>query len=437
MYEKIYKEKLKTAKEAAALIQDGDEIEIGFGANFPVEFDAALAERAHELNHVAIRNGVLVDSSRLVAAGGPFLWQSWHGTGQVRRAMDAGTANHIPVRYSEIIRYVTENRDTDALVISVSPMDKHGYFNFGIDGSHFFRLAEKAKRVIVEVNEKQPRIFGLCESELHIDQVDVIIEAKPRAMGVLPNRDYGELDRKIAEIVVERMEDEATVQLGIGALPNAIGDVIADSSLKDLGVHTEMYVDSFMKMTLAGKITGMKKTLDRGRQVSAFLAGTEALYDFVDENPSIVVGPVDYVNGAATIAAQHKMTSINTAIQVNLRGEVSSESVGTRQISGAGGQFDFAVGSYLAPEGKGFICLRSSRVDKNGLRHSNIVPDFLTGTIVTLPAPVTQYVVTEYGICNLKGKSLYERAKALIAIAHPDFRDELIKAAMKKGFWKS
>ncbi len=436
MYETIYREKLMTKEEAAALVKDGDEIEIGFGADFPVAFDEALAARAHELNHVAVRNGVLFDRSKILAQGAPFEWQSWHATGDVRRAMDGGKAVHIPVRYSELIRYVTENRDTDMLVFSTAPMDAHGYFNFGIEGSHFLRLAKKAKWVIVEVNERQPRVYGNVENEIHIDEVDGIIEAEPHAMAVLPNRPYDELDRRIAETVVERMEDGATVQLGIGALPNAVGDVIAQSSLKDLGVHTEMYVDSFMKMTLAGKITGAKKTLDRGRQVTVFLAGTEALYDFVDDNPAMMVGPVDYVNAASTIAAQHKMTSINTAIQVNLRGEVSSESAGMRQISGAGGQFDFAVGSYLAPEGKGFICLRSSRVDKNGVRHSNIVPDFFAGTIVTLPAPVTHYVVTEYGICNLKGKSLYERAKALISIAHPDFRDELIKAAMAKGFWK-
>ncbi|MDY3119081.1 MAG: acetyl-CoA hydrolase/transferase C-terminal domain-containing protein [Peptoniphilus sp.] len=435
-YEEIYKKKVRTAEDAARIVRDGDEIEMGFGTVFPVDFDRALAARAEELHHVSVRNGVLFDRSRVLAQGAPFEWQSWHGTGDVRRAFDKGIACHIPVRYSELIRYVTENRNTDVLAISVAPMDAHGYFNFGLDGSHFLRQAQRAKTVIVEVNEKQPRVFGRGESEIPIEQVDVIIEGKPHDMAALANRPYGDLDRKIAERVVERMEDGSTLQLGIGALPNAIGDVIAGSSLKDLGVHTELYVDSFMKMTLAGKVTGMEKSLDRGRQVSAFLAGTEALYDFVNENPEIQVAPVDYVNSAAIIAAQHKMVSINTAIQVNLRGEVSSESVGARQISGSGGQFDFAVGSYAAPGGKGFICLRSSRVDKAGVRHSNIVPDFSAGTIVTMPASTTHYVVTEYGICNLKGKSQYERARALVSIAHPDFREALTKAAVEKGFWR-
>lgn len=432
---KEYQKKCITAEEGAALVKDGDVLELGFAAIFPVEFDEALAARKNDFRHVVIRNGILSHPSKLLEAGEPFEWQSWHATPHVRRAIERGSANHIPIRYSEMPRYIRENVGTDMIVIPVSAMDGHGYFNFGLDSSHFLDQASVAKTVVVEVNPHQPRIVGRSESEIHLRDVDYIIETEGYSVAPLAARDYTAVDEKIAGFVVERIEDGSTLQLGIGALPGAVGDAIASSSLKNLGVHTEMYVDSFMEMTLAGKITGAMKTRDKGRQIFAFLAGSEKLYDFADENPELMSAPVDYVNDARTIADQYRMVSINTALHVNLRGEVSSETVGLRHISGAGGQLDFALGSYLAPEGKGFICLHSSRVDKNGKRSSNIVPDFSRGTITTMPAPTTHYVVTEYGVANLKGKSTYERAKALIAIAHPECREDLIRGAKAKGVW--
>lgn len=433
--EKEYRKKCITAEEAAALVKDGDVLELGFAAIFPSQFDEALAARKDDFRHVVIRNGILSHPSKLLEAGEPFEWQSWHATPPVRRAIERGTANHIPIRYSEIPRYIRENVATDMIVIPASAMDSHGYFNFGLDSSHFLDQARVAKTVVVEVNPLQPRIVGRSESEIHLRDVDFIIETEGYPVASLPAREYTAVDEKIAGLVVERIEDGSTLQLGIGALPGAVGDAIASSSLKNLGVHTEMYVDSFMDMTLAGKITGAMKTRDKGRQVFAFLAGSEKLYDFADENPELMSAPVDYVNDVGVIGGQYRMVSINTALHVNLRGEVSSETVGLRHISGAGGQLDFALGSYLAPEGKGFICLHSSRVDKNGKRSSNIVPDFSTGTITTMPAPTTHFVVTEYGVANLKGKSTYERAKSLIAIAHPECREDLIRAAKAKGVW--
>ncbi|CAC9926516.1 putative butyryl-CoA:acetate CoA-transferase [Aedoeadaptatus coxii] len=434
--EKEYRQKVITAEEGAALVKEGDVLELGFAAIFPVHFDEALAARKGDFRHVVIRNGILSNPSKLLEVGEPFEWQSWHATPDVRRAIERGTANHIPIRYSEMPRYIRENVQTDILVLPVSEMDEHGYFNFGLDSSHFLDQARMAKTVVVEVNPLQPRVAGRSESEIHLRDVDFIIETEGYPVAALPIRSYTEVDEKIAAFVVERIEDGSTLQLGIGALPGAVGDAIASSSVKNLGVHTEMYVDSFMDMTLAGKITGAMKTRDKGRQVFAFIEGSEKLYRFADENPELMSAPVDYVNDARVIADQYRMVSINTALHVNLRGEVSSETVGLRHISGAGGQLDFALGSYLAPDGKGFICLHSSRVDKNGVRHSNIVPDFSAGTIVTMVAPVTQYVVTEYGVANLKGKSTYERAKALIAIAHPECREELIRGAKARGVWR-
>ncbi|MDD7363027.1 MAG: acetyl-CoA hydrolase/transferase C-terminal domain-containing protein [Peptoniphilus sp.] len=434
---KEYDQKCITVEEAARLIRDGDSIEMGYSVMFPRAFDAALAARKDELDHVVVRNGVLFDASRVLETGGPFEWQTWHASSDVRRAIERGTANHIPIKFSEMPRYMAENLAVDAVIFTTAEMDRHGYFNFGLDGSHFLREAKKAKTVILEVNPSQPRVYGRCESEIHLDDVDYIVEVEAHPLVEATERAFGDIDCKIAELVVERMKDGSTLQLGIGALPGAVGDVIAQSSLKDLGVHTELYVDSFMRIAKAGKITGRKKTLDVGRQVYAFLAGTQELYDFVEDNPEFMTAPVDYVNAVSIIAQQRRMVSINTALHVNLRGEVSSETVGMRHISGAGGQMDFALGSYLAPEGMSFICLHASHVDKNGKRTSNIVPAFETGTIVTMPAPTTNYVVTEYGIVNLKGKSTAERARALISIAHPEFRDELTRQAMERGVWRA
>ena len=219
-------------------------------------------------------------------------------------------------------------------------------------------------------------------------------------------------------------------------MPNAVGSVIADSDLKDLGVHTEMYVDSFVEMTLKGKITGSKKNRDRFRQTYAFGAGTKLMYDFLDDNPSLMSAPVDYTNDARVIASLDNFISINNAVDIDLFGQVSSESSGTKHISGAGGQLDFVLGAYLSNGGKSFICLSSTVTGKEGNMTSRIVPTLKEGSAVTAARPNTHYVVTEYGKVNLKGMSTWQRTEALISIAHPQFRDQLIKDAEKMKIWR-
>ena len=237
-------------------------------------------------------------------------------------------------------------------------------------------------------------------------------------------------------MIVEEIPNGACLQLGIGGMPNAVGSVIADSDLKDLGVHTEMYVDSFVEMTLKGKITGSKKNRDRFRQTYAFGAGTKLMYDFLDDNPSLMSAPVDYTNDARVIASLDNFISINNAVDIDLFGQVSSESSGTKHISGAGGQLDFVLGAYLSNGGKSFICLSSTVTDKEGNMTSRIVPTLKEGSAVTAARPNTHYVVTEYGKVNLKGMSTWQRTEALISIAHPQFRDQLIKDAEKMKIWR-
>lgn len=219
-------------------------------------------------------------------------------------------------------------------------------------------------------------------------------------------------------------------------MPNAVGSLIAESDLKDLGVHTEMYVDAFVDIAKAGKITGLRKNIDKGRQVYAFGAGTQKLYDYVNENPECMSAPVDYTNDIRQISALDNFMSINNAVDIDLYGQINAESAGTKQISGAGGQLDFVLGAYLSNGGKSFICMSSTFKKKDGTVESRIKPTLDNGSIVTDTRANVHYFVTEYGIVNLKGLSAWQKTEAIISVAHPDFRDQLIKEAEKMHIWK-
>jgi butyryl-CoA:acetate CoA-transferase len=244
------------------------------------------------------------------------------------------------------------------------------------------------------------------------------------------------VDKKVAKLIVDQIPNGACLQLGIGGMPNAVGSLIAESDLKDLGVHTEMYVDAFVDIAKAGKITGAHKSIDRFRQTYAFGAGTQKMYGYMDDNPELMSAPVDYTNDIRSISSLDNFISINNCVDVDLFGQISSESSGTKQISGAGGQLDFVLGAYLSHGGKSFVCCSSTFTDKQGTMHSRIRPTLVEGSVVTDTRPTTHYLVTEYGMVNLKGLSAWERAEAIISIAHPDFRDELIREADAMHIWK-
>ena len=245
-----------------------------------------------------------------------------------------------------------------------------------------------------------------------------------------------EVDQAVAKLIVEEIPDGACLQLGIGGMPNAVGSLIAESDLKDLGVHTEMYVDAFVDIAKAGKITGARKNIDRFRQTYAFAAGTQKLYDFLNDNPECMSCPVDYTNDARTISQLDNFMSINNAVDVDLFGQVNAESAGIKHISGAGGQLDFVLGAYLSKGGKSFICCSSTFTTKSGEVKSRIVPTLAPGSIVTDTRANIHYLVTEYGKVNLKGLSTWQKAEAIISVAHPDFRDELIKQAEQNHIWR-
>lgn len=442
-YQEVYRQKLTTADEAVKAVKSGDWVDYGWCTDTPDVLDQALARRADELTDVKVRGGVLLRRPAIFSipdAGSHFSWNSAHMSGIERKMVNEGLAFYLPIRYSELPSYyLSGNAAVDVVMIQVAPMDQHGWFNFGPSISHLKAACEMARTVIVEVNRNMPVCLGGFGNCIHIDDVDMVVEGDNPA--ILP-MGGGEavtdpVDLAIAKLVVEEIPNGACLQLGIGSVPNAIGKMIAESDLKDLGVHTEMYVDAFVDMSLAGRITGLKKPFDRGRQTYAFAAGTQKLYDFLNNNPECMGVPVSYANDINRVSQIDNFISINGAVDIDLYGQVSSESSGTRHISGSGGQQDFVMGAYLSKGGKSFICCSSTVMDKKtGQLKSRIRPTLLEGSVVTATRTNLHYLVTEYGKFNAKGKTTWERAEGLIAIAHPQFREELIAAAEKMHIWR-
>lgn len=440
-YKELYTKKLVTADEAAKVIKSGDWVDYGWAATTPVTVDKAIAKRMNELTDVNFRGGILMWVPEIFKIDNPadhLTWNSWHMGGIERKAVAQGFSFYSPIRYSELPRYYRDSlTPPDVAVFQVAPMDAHGYFNFGPSASHLAAACERAKTIIVEVNENMPRCLGGFEDGIHISKVDMIVEGENPAMAEMGGGAAAtEVDEAVAKLIVEEIPDGACLQLGIGGMPNAVGSLIAKSDLKDLGVHTEMYVDAFVDIARAGKINGSKKNIDKGRQTYAFAAGTKKLYDYLDNNPECMSAPVDYTNDIRSISALDNFMSINNAVNLDLFGQVNAESAGIKNISGAGGQLDFVLGAYLSKGGKSFICCSSTFTTKTGELKSRILPTLDPGSIVTDTRANIHYLVTEYGKVNLKGLSTWQKCESIISVAHPDFRDELIKNAEQMHIWK-
>lgn len=440
-YENEYKSKLVSAEEAARVIKSRDFVDYGWCGTTTDAVDREFAKRITEVEDVNIFGGVLLKQPEIFKVEGGenhFTWNSWHASGIERKRIGAGQGFYSPIRYSEVPGFYRKGfQKIDVAILQVTPMDKFGYFNFSVSPSHSMAVCENAKVVIVEVNKNLPVCQGGYENAIHVSQVDMIVEGDNPKVSILPGPgEATDVDNAVAKLIVEELEDGSCIQLGIGGMPTAVGSLIAKSDLKDLGVHSEMYVDSFVEMAKAGKITGSKKNIDRFRQTFAFAAGGEELYEYLNDNPEIMAAPVDYVNDVRVVSQIDNFISINNAVDLDLFGQVNAESAGTKHISGAGGQLDFVLGAYLSKGGKSFICCSSSFMGKDGKLQSRIRPTLTEGTIVTDTRANTHFVVTEYGKANLKGKTTWQRAEALINIAHPDFREELIREAEKMKIWR-
>ena len=424
------KRKTLTPEAAAAVVKSGDWIDYGFGVGQPDLFDRALAGRIRELAGVRLRATLSMRPRAAVEADPEarhLEMYSWYFSGIERALHDRGLCQHIPMNFGEAPDYYRRFIDVDVAILKTAPLDAHGFFNFGGSVTYHKALTEKARTLIVETDAAMPYVFGV-ENGVHIGAVDYVIDGGKGAMPELKNSPAGPIERKIAELIAAEIEDRACLQIGIGAMPNAVCELLVDSPVRDLGVHTEMFVDSLMKLYEAGKITGAHKTHDRFQMTYCFAAGSARLYEFLDRNPACFAGPVDYTNLPHRIMQNDRVVAICNAAQIDLTGQACAESAGIRQISGTGGQLQFMRGAYASRGGKAFLCM-SSTYERNGRRESRIVARIAESNIVTTPRTDVMYVVTEYGIANLKGLSVPERARALINLAHPDFREALEREA--------
>lgn len=436
-YSSEYKEKLKTPEEAVKVVKSGDWIDYSANYGFPILLDQALAKRKDELEDVKIR-GLLSNGPIHVVEEDParehFTYNAWHMVSYERKLCDKGLCSFIPMLFRNLPDYYERYLTVNVAMMSVPPMDRHGYFNFSVNNACAKAVLDKADIVILEVNEHLPKVQGI-DNNIHISDVDMIVEGHHEPMLEIPPSIPGELDKKIASMIVPKIRNGSTIQLGVGAMPDAIGGMIAESDLKDLGVHSELLVNSFYEMHRAGKLNNSGKSFLKGKSVFGLGYGDQRLYDWMDENPSMYTAPMSFVNDPKVIAEIDNFVSINSCISVDLYGQISAESAGHRQISGTGGQLDFLTGAFDNPSAQSFICMTSTFTDKKGVVHSRIVPT-LPGDIVTDPRSQAMTVVTEYGMADLAGLSVWERAEALINIAHPDFRESLIAGAKELKLWR-
>jgi acyl-CoA hydrolase len=420
-----------SAAEAAAFVASGMWLDYGTGLGQPDVFDRALGARIHELSNVKIRH-CLTMRPRAVHQADPegrhVHSVSLHFSGCDRKEHDVGRCSYLPVNLGEIPDYYRRFiPPVDIVILKTCPRDEGGYFNMSAANLWHRAVVERAKMVIVETSRGLPYVYG-DQTGVHVSEVDYVIEGDDEPPPELANPVPCAVDAAVGKLIASEIADGDCLQIGIGAMPNAVCANLLESGARDLGVHTEMMTDGLAQLYEAGRITGARKTLDAGRSVYTFALGSRHLYSLLDRNLDMHCAPVEYTNAPDVIRRNDRTVSINNTTQVDLQGQAASESDGHRHLSGTGGQLQFVRGAYASKGGRSFICL-SSTYDKRGERRSRIVLRLTPGNVVTTPRTDVMFVVTEYGMANLKGKSVPERAQALIGIAHPDFRESLERDA--------
>ncbi|MTI70722.1 MAG: acetyl-CoA hydrolase/transferase family protein [Firmicutes bacterium] len=435
---RIYKSKVINVEKVLEKINSHDNIVSALAAAEPKEILSKLHTIAKNVENVNVTTCLPMGSYDYFENPkykNSFFMDGWFYSPTIRKAHKNGNVSFIPNHLHLSGTKRLFHRKPNVFIGTAAPMDKHGNVSLSLSATYERTMIENADLVIIEINPNMPRTFG--DTIIHINDIDYIVEADykvPELTVVEPTQK----DRIIGKNIAKLVEDGSTIQLGIGGIPNAVTRELMDK--KDLGIHTEMMTDGMVDLYNAGVITGKKKTLMPGKMVATFALGTNKLYDFIDDNPAVMIMNGNWVNDPYIIGKNKKMVSINTTLQIDLTGQCASESIGHKQFSGTGGQADTAIGAQNSPEGKSIIALYSTakiRVAGSDERKviSKIVPRLDYGAAVTLSRNDVDYVVTEYGIASLRGTSVKERVKRLISIAHPDFRDNLENEAKELMIW--
>ena len=432
-WQEMYSKKLALPEEAVKLIKNGDRVVAPLGNGAPRGIGAALTGmiKSGDYKDLHYLCGLNLNCPGLTKpeVTEKFHYEDGYLTPFSRPVVASGIGEYQPMKLSDLPRTIGEERKFNVVICTVSPMDRHGFFSTGIFPDYAFPIAKQdhPKKIIVEVNDKYPRTYG--NNHIHISEVDAVVEFSWDLIPVKPD-EPNEKDKAIASLIAEQIPDGACIQLGIGGTPNAVGQLLEDK--KDLAVHSEMICDSMMDLYYKGVITSRKKNFMPGKWVATFVLGTQKLYDFVAENPMVEMHPTDFVNNPRIAGLNDNLMSINTVMEVDLGGQCISESIGHAPYSGLGGQEDFLVASWYSKGGKGFLTTYSTYTDKEGKLQSKIVPT--VNGFVAVSRWNVQYVVSEYGIAYLKGKTMKARVNEMIGIAHPDFRDWLRSEAKRLHF---
>lgn len=418
-----YSKRVCTPEEAVSHIKDNDVVFLGHAVGEPKVLVDAMVANSDKYHGVIVKHMVSLGSGAYAAPGleEHFRAKPIFASANLRKAIEEGRADFIPMFFHEVPIMIRNGKlKCDVLMTQVTPPDENGYCSLGTSVDYTFQALKSAKTVIVQVNDQFPRTFG---EKVHVSEFDYIVEesmpiyeSKPAAIG--------ETEMAIGKHCVSLIEDRSTLQLGIGGIPDAVVQMLGDR--KDLGIHSEMIADGTIQLYEKGVITGKYKTENKWKMTVTFLMGTKKLYDFANNNPEVEVRPVDYVNHPAVVMRQYRMVAINSAIQVDMMGQIVADTIGKRQFSGVGGQVDFIRGAAMAEDGKSIIAMPSFTKKKYGQIISKIVPFIDEGAAVTTSRNDIDYIITENGIAEMKGKSLRDRAKCLIEIAHESAKEELM-----------
>lgn len=430
-WKKIYNDRLCSADEAVKHIKSHSTVFLGHCVGDPTALVEAMIRNKEQYEGLIMKHMIRLGPVDYQEPGMEkhFIDTPIFVGGNARKALAEGRGDFVPTFFHEFPKQIREGRQKgDYALIMVTPPDEHGYCSLGPAVDYTMQAAKSAPVVIAQVNENLPKIYG--NSFLHVSEFDHIVEANTPLYEIQPI-EISDTEKEIGRYCASLIEDGSTLQLGIGGIPDAVMLFLKDK--KDLGIHSEMISDGTLALWEEGAITNNMKSENKGKMIVTFLMGTQKLYDFVNDNPAVEIHPVDYVNHPVTVMKQHKMISVNSAMQVDLMGQVNAESIGLRQFSAVGGQVDFIRGVAMGDDGKAIIAMPSITVKKDGTKISKIVPFLDEGAAVTTSRNDIDYVVTEYGIAELKGETLRQRARNLIKIAHPDVQDGL-KEEFEKRF---